>query len=468
MALINFSGIASGIDSSALIQALLDQRREATITPLDNQLTQLRDTNSSFDEIKKLLSSLQTAAGSFRAINGGAITKNATSSDESAVSAVASNAASSGSHTITVSTLAKNATQSFDDRFASGSSAINSSINNGALEADRTVSYTIGSGSEQETVEITLTDTTTATEFVNTFNSNSTKATASLVNTGTSSSPSYAIVISSKSQGLSDGEINVTVGSEITTAGTGAFSSSSLEQATDAELTISGIAGTITRSTNTISDVIDGLTLNLIATGSATVTVSNDSQATSDSVEEFVTAFNDLVDYIKENDQVTQEQDGGELTNVFGSLASTSLDENILSTLRSALSGSSNTSGIVRIMADLGVTTERDGTLKFDADVFAEAMAKDPSGVMNLTEQIGEELASVTGVIAQFTRFNGLVDQTVNANKSQIDQITKRIEDLEKYLAREQESLTARYARLESIVGQMTSQQNALAGLLPT
>lgn len=468
MALINFSGIASGIDSSALIQALLDQRREATITPLDNQLQQLRDTNTAFDEIKKLLSSLQTAAGSFRTINGGGIIKNATSSDESTVSAVASNAASSGSHTVTVSTLAKNATQSFDDRFASGTSAINSSINNGASEADRTVTYTIGSGTEQETVELTLTSSTTATEFVNTFNSNSTKATASLVNTGTSSSPSYAVVISSKSQGLSDGEINVAVGSEITTAGTGAFSSSSLEQATDAQLTISGIAGTITRSTNTISDIIDGLTLNLVATGSATITVSNDSQATSDSVEEFVTAFNDLVEYIKENDQVTQEQDGRELTNVFGSLASTSLDENILSTLRSALSGSSNSSGTVRILADLGVTTERDGTLKFDADVFAEAMAKDPSGVMNLTEQIGEELASVTGVISQFTRFNGLVDQTVNANKSQIDQMTKRIEDLEKYLAREQESLTARYARLESIVGQMTSQQNALAGLLPT
>lgn len=468
MALINFSGIASGIDSTALIQALLDQRRAAMITPLENQLQQLRDTNSAFDEVKKLLSSLQTAAGSFRALNGGAVVKNATSSDESTVSALASNAASSGSHTVTVTGLAKNATQSFDDRFAAATSIINGSIDNGAAEADRTVTYTIGTGSEQETVEVTLTNTTTASEFVNSFNSKSSKASAALVNTGTTSSPSYAIVVSSNSQGLSDGEIAVSTGAEIQTAGSGAFNSYSIEQASDATLTISGIAGTITRATNTISDVIEGVTLNLISTGSSTITVSNDPQATSDSLDEFVSIFNDLISYIKESDQVTQEKSGGEIVNVFGPLAGTSLDENIISTLRSALTGSSNDSGTVRILADLGITTERDGSLKFDAGVFAEAMAKDPSGLRSLTEQIGEKLGSISGVIAQFSRFNGLVDQTINANKSQIDQISKRMEDLEQYLAREQESLTARFARLESIIGQMTSQQNALAGLLPS
>jgi len=128
MALINFSGIASGIDTAALIDALIERKRAARVDPLEKQVTTLQDTNSAYSKLTDLLSELQNVASRFRILSGGGISKIVSSSDETVASAVASNSASNGTHSITVSQLAENATQSFDDTFSDPNAAVNSGI----------------------------------------------------------------------------------------------------------------------------------------------------------------------------------------------------------------------------------------------------------------------------------------------------------------------------------------------------
>jgi flagellar hook-associated protein 2 len=461
---VTFTGLASGIDSSSIISSILQQRRSAQIEPLEKKISELSDTNSSLAKLQELLTNLKSATDGFREVNGTVLAKTAASSSESRITATASNSASNGSYNLNVLSLAKNGSSSFNDRFASTSAVVNASINNGAAAVDRTVSVQVGTGSEQENVSIELTNTSTASDFVTQFNATSQKAQASLVNVGTTSSPSYAIVINSNASGSEKGEIAISVGAEITSAGGGTFTSSNLSQATDSTFTIDGVSGVFTRGSNSVSDVIGGLTFSFQSTGAATITVSDDGASTSSSVQEFVDSFNEIVKYIDENDLVTLDETGQQA--VFGTLASTSLDENLLTALRAAFSGAATSGNSFNTLADLGITTERDGTLKFDVSKFESAISSDPESVRTITKNLGEALAGVSGTIAQFTRFNGLIDVAEQGNQAQIDASNARIIDLEKLLSQQEQQLTAQYSRLESVIGKLNSQQSALSGLL--
>ncbi len=469
MALIQFPGLASGIDTGALIDALIDQQRATRIVPYENQITTLQETNSAFEELSTYLSTLQTSIEGFRAINGGALSRSASSSDETTLSATASNAANSGVYDVTVTQLASSATFSFDDRFTDSTDAINSSINDGAAEADRTVSYTIGSGDSEESVDIVLSSSTTASDFVNEFNAQSSQATASIVNVGTDASPSYAIMINSNYEGTEQGSITLdSVGTEVQTAGSGAFTANQLDQATNLQFHITGIAGTIERSSNTVTDVIAGLSFTANDTGSATLSVSTDSTATEANVQAFVEAYNELYAFISENDAIVQDESGGEVTNITGPLGSTSLDEGIISSLRSAFSNAGISGETINVLSDLGITTQRDGTLTFDADTFRDALNEDSVSVGTILENLGEALGGVDGTIAQYTRFNGLIDQAVQSNDDRVNSLNDRIADLETNLASQEQSLIARFASLEAQISQLQNQQNSLASLLPS
>lgn len=459
--IISFSGIASGIDSASLIQALLDRERAARVKPLQTRIADYSDTSSSLGELKSLLSTLSAAADKFRLVNGGALAKSAFSGDETVVTASASNAASPGVYNLTVNQLAKNATFSFGssgETYASSTAAIS-----GGSAFSSTVSVEIGEGFD--TVDISVDETTTLADFASQFNEQTTAATASVVNVGTESSPDYRIVINSNKEGTAQGDIQVTVDAALSARG--AFDTNSVDNATNAEFSIAGISGTITRSSNTVSDVLPGVTFALKGTGSTSVTVGLNTSQSAAVVEEFVEAYNELVRYVAENDLVTQEGEGADRVSVFGALSRTSLDENVLSSLRSAFSSASGSGELVNTLADLGITTQRDGTLKFDSTTFASALSSDSVSAASILERFGETLASVDGTIAQFTRFNGLIDQAVNGNNSQVTSLETRIGEIEASLLQQEQLLTQRFARLEGLIGKLSSQQTQLASLLP-
>jgi flagellar hook-associated protein 2 len=460
MPTVSYSGIASGIDSSALIESILSTRRRSSIDPLKNRITELTDTNAAFSQISSLLNNLNSAVGAFRTVNGGAVAKIGTSSDETTVIASASESANPGTFSITVGQLAKRATQSFSNTFATSDAVINSGI--AGTEEERTVSFTVGNGGSAETVAIVVDGTTTAEQFVTEFNEQSNNAQAALINVGTSASPSYKIVVTSSKTGLAEGEIVTSVG----TALTGFLTAAAVDQAEDAEFTVDGIAGTITRSSNTFSDLFTGVNLNLQDTGTATITVGTNQSEVVNRVQAFVDAYNELRAYIAENDAIIQEQDGSNVKNIFGPLTGTAIDENLLSSLRSAFSAASISGGGVNVLADLGITTQRDGSLSLDSDVLSQALSDEPDSVQNILANLGETLGAVDGTIAQFTRFNGILGQARSSNESQISSLNSRIANVEGQLSKQEEALMRQFARLEAITGKLQSQQQALAGLL--
>lgn len=460
---VNFSGLASGIDTAALIQAASDATRAARVAPSEKRVTELEETNAAAEELTTKLDLLKASLKEFTTINGGGVSKAATSSKESVLSASVSNSAINGAYSVTVNSLAKNHTYSFDQTFSSSSDAVDALLTGGEPAVDRTVTFTIGSGAEQETVSVEVTDGSfTVSDFVTAFNNASTKAQASLVNTGTSASPAYKVVISSNYEGTEKGTIARTgLGASL-----GVLTAFSEDAATDASVTVTGI-GTVTRATNSISDIIPGVALSLSSTGSSTVRISEDTESTVSKVQDFIDAYNEVVTYINESNVVTRDETKKEVTNTFGPLASSRVDDNALTALRSALSASKADGGsAVRIFADLGITTQRDGTLLFDSSKLKTAIASEPTSVSDVLRSFADTAASTGGTIEVYTRYNGLLDLTINTNKDAIADLNDRIQETERQIERQEESMRARYARLEALMSKLQQQQSSLTSAL--
>jgi flagellar hook-associated protein 2 len=459
MAIVRFGGIGSGLDTSSIIDALISQQRKVQIKPIENRIATINDSVDALNELKGLLSTLSDKASVFRTLNGGALSKVVTSSNESVATAAVSNTASTGSYSLTVTSLAKRGSSSFNERYDSSSDVLISGINDLDPEDDRTITVQVGG----ESVEIVVSSTTTVSDFISQFNSQSTKGRASLINVGTNSTPEYAISISANTEGTELGSVSITGGASVATF----VADKTSVSATDAQFTMAGVAGTITRSSNTFSDLISGVTVSLSGTGSTNISVSVDSNTTKANVRDLIEAYNAIIEYVAKNDQITLEQDGSATKPVFGALSDVGVDDSLIDSLRSVIRGTSNESGSVRILADLGITTNRDGTLSFNEDTFDDSVSSNPSGVASLLEKLGEEFgAPATGTLAQYTKFGGLLDITLNQKSESIRNNQQRLSDLEKQLSETEQQLITRYAALERIIGSLQSTQSALAGLL--
>lgn len=470
MPLINFAGLASGIDSEALIEATTDSTRQARVEPKQKQIDSLTDTNESLAELKTKLTSLKSLVEEFASYNGGPLAKYGVSSDETIVTATASNSAHNGTYGLDISQVAQNATQSLASlarTYTSTSDPINPDM--GATDTD-TVTVHIGNstGGKRETVDVTVTNSTTLDQFVSDFNASSDNATASVVNVGTATDPNYIVVISSHKQGLVEGEITVdlTAAPNLTGDGSGAFDNNGLSQAQDAEFSVAGIAGTITRPSNTVSDLIPGVTFSVATEGEAIISITTDTATTASNIEEFVELFNEIVEFINENNLVERQEEGEDVENIFSPLAKTRIDDNVLSSIRRDLTASSVSDSAVSIFADLGITTERNGTLKLDSNTLEKALNEAPEAARSIIQKFADTTSITGGTIDQYIRFGGLFDSTTKGNTSQITRLNQDISQVEKYIARQEEQLRARFARLERVMSEMQSKQSSLTSIL--
>ncbi len=456
MAIAQFSGLASGIDSKALIDAIIEAR-ELVNEKRKSEIEHLNSENDSLEELNTKLLALNDLIDPLRTANAGGLSKKSSSSDPTVATAIVGSNANNASYSITVTSVANSATGSFDQTYTSGSDFVSTT-------ASGTATITVGTGSDQIVINANVVqNSTTVDSLVAAINADSAasgRVAAAAVNVGTEASPSYKIVLSTLQQGTSKGTLALSGGAvtELT--------ASTINPATDASFSILGI-GTVTRQTNTIDNVISGLTFNVVKAGTTNITISNDADTTADKMDEIVTAFNDIVTYINENDTVSRDGDSRDNAVVFGSLAKTRIDNDFLTIFRSAISGATSESGTaVRSLSELGISTNRDGTLAFDADVFKSAVGDDPVGAGEVLNDFADTVAGVNGSIYQFTKLQGTIDLGEQANQNEIDNINQAIEQVERQTAKLRERLEKQFANLESTTGRLQAQQQSLTGIL--
>ncbi|HMO16817.1 MAG TPA: flagellar filament capping protein FliD [Oligoflexia bacterium] len=459
---VSFSGIASGIDGDAIIEATIEARRLSK-APLENKLNQNKAEAAAFDVLREKLLQLEEKLRPFATFSGNTVSKNVLSSNENIVTAAVSGNANPGTLVMTVHQLASAARLTFDNSFSSPDSLVAPGLLNPA-----TMSFTIGTGPESETFEITVdSDTKLSDLAVRISDAAPGKVGATLVNVGTQTSPSFKLMVSSATSGIEKGSLSLTLDSDLIAEGT--LSSYQEMQARDAIFDLEGL-GTVYRSRNVINDLIPGVSLELKSASSEPVSIqiNNDPDKTAKRVQDAVEAFNEVLKFINSENRITRVDDERGTRNEFGNLTRTRVDDQLIAALRSAISQSnSGTDGMVRVLSDLGITTDKNsGELKFDADIFSRAMNSNGQQATALLQSLADRLASAEGTIRAFTSFNGLIDQAKNSKKSLDESITRRLAQIESNIEQQKTFLKRMFARLEETVGQMNSNATALTSLI--
>ncbi|WP_028491165.1 flagellar filament capping protein FliD [Thioalkalivibrio sp. ALE19] len=231
-------------------------------------------------------------------------------------------------------------------------------------------------------------------------------------------------------------------------------------QAQDAEAVINGMA--ITSPSNTLEDTIEGLSIDLEAEGSTRVSVSEDRGELRNQLESFVEAYNSMVGEVNELTSFDVEEN--EASVLTGDSTVRSARSRLSNALvdRSAVEGINN-----QTFADLGITTQRDGTLQFDTQRFDDAMEREgfddiAAAVRDLAGGVEDTLEGITGREGLFqVRQDGLQNEQSRVD-DQRERLDDRIERLESRLVRQFSSMDTAVAQMQQ-TGDYLQQQ--LAGL---
>ena len=170
------------------------------------------------------------------------------------------------------------------------------------------------------------------------------------------------------------------------------------QRAQDAIIVIDGV--TVTKSSNTINDAIQGTTINLFNAGSGTLTLQSDVQTIQDKASSFVNGYNDLMQFL--NDQLFFDPD----TNFSGSLFGNFTAQNLQQTMRNLLSNEvTGLSGTFNYLSQVGIRTDESGLLNIDEQEFLDAINND-------TDSVAQLFASKGSVNNSNVVFVGFTDST--------------------------------------------------------
>lgn len=450
MSTFTVGGLSTGIDYNDLISKLIEVKRQP-IHILENKKSVYNDKISSYSELSSKLSTLKNAANQLRTAYNFYI-KTTSVSDSTVLDATASSTAAEGNYSISVTKLASEEKEVHNGTgLTSSTDIVNSS------GSDKTFQYTYD-GTQRS---ITVSDGTTLEGLRDLVNDDTDNPgiTATIVNDGTN----YRLIISGNDTGATKA---ITVDAGTTLDGNGgtidftAATFSQVKQASDADFTVDGLQ--ITRSTNSISDVINGLTIHLKKdNSSSTITITSDTESIQEQIDSFVSAYNDVVEFFNINtayDSVTGES---------GILSGEGTVRNIQNRMRSIMSGSvSGLSGDLSLLAEIGITTDSEnGKLKVDSTTLQNKLGTNLDDIADIfkepTNGIATQIYSYIGDIT--SSIDGSIPLREKGLKDVIDNINDTIENMEYRLERTEDDLVRKFTSLEMLVSSFNTTGNFLA-----
>jgi flagellar hook-associated protein 2 len=452
MSSFSIGGLNTGIDYNELISKLIEVKRRP-IEILETKKTDYKSKISTYKELSTKLSELKSSADKLKT-SSSFYKKTSTESDSTVLDSAATGTASVGNYSVSITSLASAEKEVHN---GTGLTASTDIINNSG--SDKVLQYTYGATTQRT---LTVANGTTLDGLKALINDDASNpgVTATVVNDGTN----YRLVVSGNETGATN---TITIDAGTTLDGTGStvdFTASAFAEnktAADADFTIDGLQ--ISRSTNSISDVINGVTLTLMKeNSSASVTVAADNEAIKEQIEAFVTAYNDVTSLISSNSTYDTESEEG------GILVGEGTSRNIQSNLRNQVSSSvSGLSGSLSILAQIGITTNyKTGNLDINSttldtklgtnlDDIADLFNDSTNGIaVKISDYISDISSTVSGSIE--LRKDGLQDI--------IDNISDTISNMEYRLEKTEDDMVRKFSALEQIVGSYNTISSYLTG----
>ncbi len=421
-------GIGSGLDLNALVDQLVAAERKPREDRLNRREAEIEARLSAFGSIRGGLSALETALGKLASIQQG---RTATSSDSTRMGVSARADSVPGNYSIQVNRLATAqtlASAGFDD--ADGP------VGTGTL------TLRVGDG---PALDVVIDDGNNSLRGIrDAINQADAGVQASIVNDGSGS----RLVLSSNRTGAAN-TISATVsGSD----GLARLASANLTQTMapqDAEAVINGL--TVTSPSNSLDQTLDGLTLDLKGTTEAgspiTVTVGQDRDAARSALNEFVKAYNGVVETVRDLTRYDPESREGSV--LVGDSTLRAIRGRLVQGLQQVGGGAD---AVFTSLVNLGVNSDRNGLLSLDSAALDRAMDQDFQGVISLVNEVSGGLRDT---VQGFTQSGGLLDARTDGLRTRMRDIGRQREMLDARMEQFEARTVRQFGAMDSLVGQL-------------
>lgn len=392
---IQSTGIGSNLNVNDIITKLM-QVESQPLTTLAKKEASYQAKLSAYGTLSSAVSSFQN---SITALNNTSTfqTLTASAGDSTILSATTSGLASAGSYNINVSKLAQSQTIS-SARQASTSATIGSgasttinfefgTISGGTLTNGVYTGSTFTQDANQAIGSVTIDSGNNSLQGIrDAINSANKGVTASIVGDG-SATPYHLVLSSAKTGATSSLKISVTGDAALQSllnydpAGTQNFTETTTAQ--NAALNINGIG--ITSASNSVTEAIQGTTINLSKVGSTTLSLSSNTSGVQSAINGFVKGYNDLQSTLQSlTGYDASAKKGGIL---LGDATARGIQDQIRTTLSAAVNG---LGGSLTSLSSIGVSFQKDGTLAVDSGKLQTALSTNYSDVSGLFASIGK------------------------------------------------------------------------------
>lgn len=448
---LSFDGLASGLDTTAIINALMDVEAIPQ-TLLQNKVT---DKNAIISNLQSLNSKLQELVTNAKtAAEARSLASFTGTSSSDSVTVTASSTASAGSIDIVV------------DQIATAQTIVTAA--HSAWPDDPPVLTFVDA--EGTATEITASSASPA-DVAKAINAAAAGATASVVPAGVDANGDalYRLQLVASETG-SEGAFTMYRGDAASVdAGTavniaGEPGAATIATAQDAQVTLwAGTAAeqTITSSSNTFTGLMTGVDVTVAAASTvpATVTVTPDSAASAKTAKAFVDQIASILAGIANGSKATVSTESGTNTTL-----GVFTGDSTVRALRQALSNAVQYPVDGASPSSIGISIDRYGVLSFDQEKFTAALADDPDAVNAIFTGVA---ARVQDVSEQYSdKYDGMLTMRITGQEDEVGRLGDQIDRWDTRLEQRRATLERTYAQLEVMLSQMQSQSSYLTSQL--
>jgi len=468
--MISLSGVGSGLDIQSLVSQLVAAEGQAKNASLSRRETEYRAQLSALGNLKSSLGNFQSAASKLASSDN--LLKFSTSSNgEQYYTATADSTASQGSYSIEVLNLAvanKIASSGFTDKFATvGSGTL--TISSGTSSFDVEIPTNVEQPGAQTLQAIT--------DAINAAKDNSTVL-ASVVTVDDGLGGTEArLVITSRNTGTAN-SINITVADDdnnsIDSSGlsalaydvsTGTLNMSELSAAEDAVIKVDTLQ--VTKASNTIDDVIEGVTLDLAKAEIGTLsslTVTLDKVATKEGISSFVESYNSLVStYTKLTAYDSETETAGVLIGDF-------FTRQVMSGVKELIRSNTGNPSYPTLFS-AGIEIDTSGKMSLNSDRIDTLLNNEPETLAAILSGESGIASQVEARIKEVLELGGILDGRSKSINKSIEKIDDERGDLERRLDTVEATLLNQFIAMDTLVAQygatgsyLTNQLAALPG----
>jgi len=442
MATVSVGGLVSGINYDDMITKIIAAESQP-IALMQSRQADYNKKISLYGDLSSKLAALKTAADGLRTASSFYV-KKASSSDAAVFDAVAGSSAAAGNYSITVTRLAQ------AHRVASSPVAAESST---VSVASGNFSFHVGAGA---TTTVAVDTTTTLSDLRDAINVGNGGAEASIINDGTG----YRLILTSKTSGVANA---VVVTENVTSLAlpTGPVAGGvTLQSAQDAAFSIDTLS--MTRSSNSFADAIGGVTVTLKNEGTSTLSVTNDTSSIRKKVDDLISAYNAVVSLVSTNSSYDTK------THKKSPLTGESTARDVVSSLQGLIGA--RVAGLpegMRVLSQIGIKTNRDGTLSVDGAILDDRIATNLAGVSDLFNAADGVAGRVYGYVDKATNsVTGSISFRTKGLNTTVSNLADDIARKQERLDREETALRSRFSKLEALLAQLTAQSSSLVNII--